>query len=79
VNAFNWTYESSITHQAINLAAHCHVNMIWMVVPTNINQTFNPYQHLSPNVEEFFTCVLGIMPATFCMKFANWALSKDGM
>jgi NADH:ubiquinone oxidoreductase subunit B-like Fe-S oxidoreductase len=79
VNIFNWTYKSSLTHQAINLAACCHVNMIWMVVPTDINQTFNPYQHLSPDVEEFFIHVLGIMPVTFCMKFTNWILSKDSM
>jgi hypothetical protein len=28
--------------------------MIWIVVSTDINQIYNPYQHLSPDMEELF-------------------------
>jgi hypothetical protein len=49
-----------------------------MIIPTDINQTFNATYHFTNDTEQFFTEVVGMTPSNFCMKFANWADSQNG-
>jgi len=72
------TYGGLTLHQADELASRCHVETIWMVVPTTINQTFNPSINVSPGIEQFFAHAVGMTPSNFCLKFAAWSLSQNG-
>ena len=62
----------------IDLAARCQVESMFIIVPTSINQTFNPAYHFAENTESFFTDVIGMTPSSFCVKFANWAVGQNG-
>jgi hypothetical protein len=52
---------------------------MFMIVPNNGNQPFNPAFYFSNNADQFFMEAVGMSPSNFCMKFIHWATSQNGV